>query len=154
MDGLEIALEPLAGTFDHILQIDPDNLLAGNEAAVPFPVHHFLQPVRIAHPPLQVVEHAKTFVDVAQMEQPPGLIAEPILDLLALDSYHRHGAGQDQGFCVLVLNIQIGHIVDLIPLEHLGNGVTGQLLKVCVVQIDACGGVRGAKVNSQRHPAL
>ena len=67
---------------------------------------------------------------------------------------HRRDGRENQGLRVAVLHVPIGHIVDLVPFQNLGDGVAVQLLKVGVVQIDARGGVGGAKVNGQGHPAL
>ena len=53
-----------------------------------------------------------------------------------------------------MLHVQIWYIVDLIPLQDLGNGVAVQPLKIGVIQIDARCGVGGAEVNGQWHPAL
>ena len=117
-------------------------------------VHHLLRPVRVPHPALQVIKDAKALVDIAQMEQAVGLIAEFILHILPVHPHHGHGAGQDQGGLVLVLYIQVGHIVDLVPLEELRDRVAGELFKIGAVQIDTRRGIRGAEVDGKRHPAL
>lgn len=154
MQAAEIALEPLPGAANHILQKRLDDVPAGGKHPVALAVHQLLHPVGVANPAFEVVEDAEALVDVAQMEQPVGLMAEGVADLAVVDADDRRHGGKDQRFRVVMLHIQVGHIVDLVPLQNLGDGVALQPFKVGVVQIDARGGVGGAEVDGQGHPAL
>ena len=154
MEGAEIALEPLPGATDHILQERLDDVPAGGKYPVSLAVHQFFHPVRVSNPAFEIVEHAEALVDVAQVEQPVGLVAEGVTNLAPVNADDSRHSGKDQGLSVVVLHVQVGHIIDLVPLQNLGDRVTIQALKVGVIQIDACGGVGGAEINGQGHPAL
>ncbi len=116
MQAAEIALKPLPGAANHIFQIRFDDVLAGGEYPVSLAVHQFLNPVRVSHPALEVIEYAEALVNVAQVEQPVGLMAERIADLPTVNADDRRHRGEDQRLGIVMLHIQIRHIVDLVPL--------------------------------------
>ena len=117
-------------------------------------VHQLLYPVSVANPTLEVVEYTEALVDVAQVEQPIGLVPEGVANLTVVDADDRRHGGENQRFRIVMLHVQVGHIVDLVPLQNLGDGISVQPFKVCVVQIDARSGVGRAEVDGQGHPAL
>ena len=105
MQTAEIALKPLPGTANHVLQERLDDVPAGSEYPMPLAVYQLLHSIRVAYPAFQVIEHTEAFINVAQVEQPVSLMAEGVADFTAVNADNRCHGGKDQGFGIVVLYI-------------------------------------------------
>ena len=137
-----------------MVKISLQDLFPGDNSPPSLAVRHLLRLLIIADPPLNIIKHAKPFIDVAGLGQADGVIPEeklPFFPFQIPDPCHAWKQGALLPVRQRIIKKSVIHLSRLQPFLPLAKP---RLLKILVVQINPCRGVAGSKVYSQRQRQL